>query len=136
MLLGTQHWKRGLALTAVVNSTTTRFVLYKLYDNRRQCRWLMLWYKICKYCALAEEGSRNQTLCQTGTDHPNLPTKAFLPAMQHFGKAALRVTKNYTKGYSDTQSKVRDATSNDPWGPSGTQMNDIAQMTYNQSVVP
>jgi len=52
--------------------------------------------------------------------------------MQHFGKQALRVTKNYTKGYSDTQAKVRDATSNDPWGPSGTQMNEIAQMTYNQ----
>ena len=45
---------------------------------------------------------------------------------------ALRVAKNYTKGYSDVQSKVRDATSNDPWGPSGTQMNEIAQMTYNQ----
>lgn len=54
--------------------------------------------------------------------------------MQHFGKAALRITKNYTKGYSDTQAKVRDATSNDPWGPSGTQMNEIAQLTYNQSV--
>ncbi|KAJ7802413.1 hypothetical protein B0H14DRAFT_2892257 [Mycena olivaceomarginata] len=52
--------------------------------------------------------------------------------MQHFGKGAVRVVKNYTKGYSDTQSKVRDATSNDPWGPSGTQMNEIAQMTYNQ----
>ncbi|TFK38529.1 hypothetical protein BDQ12DRAFT_666234 [Crucibulum laeve] len=52
--------------------------------------------------------------------------------MQHFGKAALRVTKNYTKGYSDTQAKVRDATSNDSWGPSGTQMNEIAQLTYNQ----
>ncbi|KAF8603394.1 ENTH-domain-containing protein [Ceratobasidium sp. AG-I] len=54
-------------------------------------------------------------------------------SMQHFGKGALRVAKNYTKGYSDVQSKVRDATSNDPWGPSGTQMNDIAQMTYNQN---
>lgn len=54
--------------------------------------------------------------------------------MQQFGKAALRVTKNYTKGYSDTQAKVRDATSNDPWGPSGTQMNEIAQLTYNQWV--
>ncbi|KAG6816897.1 hypothetical protein H0H87_001850 [Tephrocybe sp. NHM501043] len=54
--------------------------------------------------------------------------------MQHFGKAALRVTKNYTKGYSDTQAKVRDATSNDPWGPSGTQMNEIAQMTYNHAL--
>ncbi|KAF9048095.1 ENTH-domain-containing protein [Hymenopellis radicata] len=52
--------------------------------------------------------------------------------MQHFGKSVIRVTKNYTKGYSDTQSKVRDATSNDPWGPSGTQMNEIAQLTYNQ----
>ncbi|KAJ3560303.1 hypothetical protein NP233_g10926 [Leucocoprinus birnbaumii] len=53
--------------------------------------------------------------------------------MQHFGKATLRIAKNYTKGYSDTQAKVRDATSNDPWGPSGTQMNEIAQLTYNQN---
>jgi epsin len=55
-------------------------------------------------------------------------------SIQHFGKGALRVAKNYTKGYSDVQAKVRDATSNDPWGPSGTQMNEIAQMTYNQFV--
>ncbi|KAB5591191.1 Epsin amino-terminal domain containing protein [Ceratobasidium theobromae] len=54
-------------------------------------------------------------------------------SFQHLGKGALRVAKNYTKGYSDVQAKVRDATSNDPWGPSGTQMNDIAQMTYNQN---
>ena len=56
-------------------------------------------------------------------------------SLQHFGKGALRVAKNYTKGYSDTQAKVRDATSNDAWGPSGTQMNEIAQMTYNQYVI-
>ncbi|KAI6001930.1 ENTH-domain-containing protein [Pisolithus albus] len=54
-------------------------------------------------------------------------------SLQHFGKGALRIAKNYTKGYSDTQAKVRDATSNDPWGPSGTQMNELAQLTYNQS---
>lgn len=54
--------------------------------------------------------------------------------MSNFGKSALRVAKNYTKGYSDTQAKVREATSNDPWGPSGTQMNEIAQMTFNQCV--
>jgi len=54
-------------------------------------------------------------------------------SIQHFGKGALRVAKNYTKGYSDVQAKVRDATSNDAWGPSGTQMNEIAQMTYNQN---
>ncbi|KAK7040908.1 hypothetical protein VNI00_009504 [Paramarasmius palmivorus] len=52
--------------------------------------------------------------------------------MQHFGKAALRATKNYTKGYSDTQAKVRDATSNDPWGPTGQQMNEIAKLSWNQ----
>jgi len=55
-------------------------------------------------------------------------------SLQNFGKGALRVAKNYTKGYSDVQAKVREATSNDPWGPSGTQMNEIAQMTYNQYV--
>ncbi|KAI0059167.1 ENTH-domain-containing protein [Artomyces pyxidatus] len=54
-------------------------------------------------------------------------------SIQNFGKGALRVAKNYTKGYSDVQAKVRESTSNDPWGPSGTQMNEIAQMTYNQN---
>ncbi|KZV65737.1 ENTH-domain-containing protein [Peniophora sp. CONT] len=54
-------------------------------------------------------------------------------SIQHFGKGALRVAKNYTKGYSDVQAKVREATSNDAWGPSGTQMNEIAQMSYNQN---
>ncbi|KAI0076686.1 ENTH-domain-containing protein, partial [Panus rudis PR-1116 ss-1] len=56
-----------------------------------------------------------------------------MSTMTHFGKGIVRVAKNYTKGYSDVQAKVRDATSNDPWGPSGTQMNEIAQMTYNQN---
>ena len=42
--------------------------------------------------------------------------------------------KNYAKGFSDAQVKVREATSNDPWGPSGTIMNEIAQLTYNEYV--
>ncbi|KAI0317924.1 hypothetical protein OF83DRAFT_1057723 [Amylostereum chailletii] len=54
-------------------------------------------------------------------------------SIQNFGKGALRVAKNYTKGYSDVQAKVREATSNDAWGPSGTQMNEIAQMSFNQN---
>ena len=60
-----------------------------------------------------------------------------LPIMsiQNFGKGALRMAINYAKGYSDAQIKVRSATSNDPWGPSGTEMNEIAQMTYDQSVL-
>ena len=56
--------------------------------------------------------------------------------MQHLGKGIIRTAKNYTKGYSDVQAKVREATSNDPWGPSGTQMNELAQLSYNQSVSP
>lgn len=46
-------------------------------------------------------------------------------------KGAIREVKNYTKGYSDIQAKVRQATSNDPWGPSGTMMSEISQATYN-----
>lgn len=67
----------------------------------------------------------------------------------------MRSVKNVTKGYSSVQVKVREgesqlsrgavillessksiltlllATSNDPWGPTGTQMSEIAQLTYN-----
>jgi len=45
----------------------------------------------------------------------------------------LRSVKNVTKGYSSVQVKVRNATSNDPWGPTGTDMADIAKITYNSS---
>ncbi|TRM66582.1 hypothetical protein BD626DRAFT_425996 [Schizophyllum amplum] len=53
-------------------------------------------------------------------------------SVQQITKSALRGVKNVAKGYSDTQTKVRDATSNDAWGPSGMQMNEIAQLSYNQ----
>ncbi|XP_035232447.1 epsin-2-like, partial [Stegodyphus dumicola] len=42
-----------------------------------------------------------------------------------------RNVKNVVKNYSDAQVKVREATSNDPWGPSGTLMSEIADLTYN-----
>jgi len=45
----------------------------------------------------------------------------------------IRSVKNVTKGYSSVQVKVRNATSNDPWGPTGTEMSEISQMTYNSS---
>lgn len=35
------------------------------------------------------------------------------------------------KNFSDAQIKVREATSNDPWGPSSTLMSEIADLTYN-----
>jgi hypothetical protein len=40
--------------------------------------------------------------------------------------------KNVAKGYSEVQVKVREATSNDPWGPSGSLMAEISEYTYNQ----
>lgn len=42
-----------------------------------------------------------------------------------------RNAKNIVKKYSDAQMKVREATSNDPWGPSATIMAEIADLTYN-----
>ncbi|KAJ5088855.1 hypothetical protein N7456_012471 [Penicillium angulare] len=42
----------------------------------------------------------------------------------------VRSVKNVTKGYSSVQVKVRNATSNDPWGPTGTDMAEIAAMTF------
>ncbi|PVH94324.1 ENTH-domain-containing protein [Periconia macrospinosa] len=45
----------------------------------------------------------------------------------------VRSVKNVTKGYSTVEVKVRNATSNDPWGPVGSDMADIAQITFNNS---
>lgn len=42
-----------------------------------------------------------------------------------------RNLKNLAHNYSDAQKKVREATSNDPWGPSSTLMAEIADITYN-----
>ncbi|XP_066262936.1 epsin-2 isoform X2 [Euwallacea similis] len=42
-----------------------------------------------------------------------------------------RNLKNIAHNYSDAQRKVREATSNDPWGPSSTIMAEIADLTYN-----
>ncbi|CAG0901888.1 unnamed protein product [Darwinula stevensoni] len=39
--------------------------------------------------------------------------------------------KNISYKYTDAQVKVREATSNDPWGPSSTLMSEIADMTHN-----
>ncbi|KAJ1833002.1 hypothetical protein LPJ63_003084 [Coemansia sp. RSA 2711] len=48
-------------------------------------------------------------------------------------KGVLRTVKNYTKGYSPMQMKVRSATSNEPGAPSIALMGEIAQATYNQT---
>ncbi|CAL8092667.1 unnamed protein product [Orchesella dallaii] len=42
-----------------------------------------------------------------------------------------RNIKNIAHNYTEPQKKVREATSNDPWGPSSTLMSEIADLTYN-----
>jgi len=42
-----------------------------------------------------------------------------------------RNVMNVVRNYSDAKIKVREATSNDAWGPSSSLMSDIADMTYN-----
>ncbi|KAK9449542.1 Epsin-1 [Limtongia smithiae] len=42
----------------------------------------------------------------------------------------VRSIKNVANRYTRAQVKVRNATSNDPWGPSGSEMAEIAQLTY------
>lgn len=39
--------------------------------------------------------------------------------------------KNIVHNYSEAEIKVREATSNDPWGPSSSLMSEIADLTYN-----
>ncbi|XP_066120489.1 epsin-2 isoform X1 [Saccopteryx bilineata] len=42
-----------------------------------------------------------------------------------------RQVKNIVNNYSEAEIKVREATSNDPWGPSSSLMTEIADLTYN-----
>ena len=42
-----------------------------------------------------------------------------------------RQMKNMVNNYSEAEIKVREATSNDPWGPSSTLMSEISDLTYN-----
>ncbi|KAF3846645.1 hypothetical protein F7725_003723 [Dissostichus mawsoni] len=42
-----------------------------------------------------------------------------------------RQMKNMVNNYSDAEKKVRESTSNDPWGPSSSLMSEIADLTYN-----
>jgi len=42
-----------------------------------------------------------------------------------------RTVKNVVRNFSDIEVKVREATSNDPWGPSSSLMGEIADATYN-----
>uniref|UniRef100_A0A4W5K6P3 ENTH domain-containing protein n=1 Tax=Hucho hucho TaxID=62062 RepID=A0A4W5K6P3_9TELE len=42
-----------------------------------------------------------------------------------------RQVKNMVNQYSEAEIKVREATSNDPWGPPSSLMSEIADLTFN-----
>ncbi|XP_055631329.1 epsin-1 isoform X2 [Toxorhynchites rutilus septentrionalis] len=63
---------------------------------------------------------------------PALPTRRMKRNDTQMNVAGIRRNiKNLAHNYSDAQIKVREATSNDPWGPSSTIMAEIADLTYN-----
>ncbi|MGH0156491.1 UNVERIFIED_CONTAM: hypothetical protein FKN15_046861 [Acipenser sinensis] len=45
--------------------------------------------------------------------------------------ALRRQVKNIVHNYSEAEIKVREATSNDPWGPSSSLMSEIGDLTFN-----
>ncbi|KAJ8345188.1 hypothetical protein SKAU_G00293810 [Synaphobranchus kaupii] len=47
------------------------------------------------------------------------------------GSTIRRQMKNMVNNFSEAEKKVREATSNDPWGPSSSLMSEIADLTYN-----
>lgn len=50
-------------------------------------------------------------------------------------KDTMRDTKNFFKGYSRIQVKLRQATSVDPWGPATIQMEEIARATHSPTLL-
>ena len=51
-------------------------------------------------------------------------------------RAFRRAAKNFFKRYSEAEVKAREATSNDPWGPTGVQLSEISDLTYNIRALP
>ena len=43
---------------------------------------------------------------------------------------------NLVMNYTETEAKVREATNDDPWGPSGVQMQEIASYTFTYEQFP
>jgi len=54
-----------------------------------------------------------------------------MSTLESLGKKSMRLAKNYTKGYSETQTKIRNATSNDPGGPTSKELEEISRLSNN-----
>ena len=53
-----------------------------------------------------------------------------LLSMYHHTHTHSLYRKNVVYNYSDAEAKVRESTSNDPWGPSSALMGELAEYTY------
>ena len=66
------------------------------------------------------------------TSYPEFNSQQLLLFDYHFNYSCVYVCrKNVVYNYTDTEVKVREATSNDPWGPASTLMAEISELTYN-----
>lgn len=120
------------------------------YDSRRNTIAV-----VSPHAATAADQS---TVVSSNSTNPNDPVlvlrKSSIESAPAFNKGSamskvVRSVKNVTKGYSSVQVKVRNgrsrsmmmpysvlkpyaATSNDAWGPTGTDMAEIAALTFNK----
>lgn len=62
-------------------------------------------------------------------EQPDLP-HTHTSAVAMTTSALRRQVKNIVHNYSEAEVKVREATSNDPWGPSSSLMSEIAELTF------
>ncbi|XP_051921052.1 epsin-1 isoform X1 [Hippocampus zosterae] len=65
------------------------------------------------------------------TAAPQIPAQLDGPTVAMSTSSLRRQVKNIVHNYSEAEIKVREATSNDPWGPSSSLMSEIADLTYN-----
>lgn len=56
--------------------------------------------------------------------------------IENIVKGAWKSTKNTVLQVPEIEKKVKEATSNDPWGPTGTQMRELAQATHHYQDLP
>ena len=61
---------------------------------------------------------------------PPTPSPCTPSPCTHFPLHPHTYSKNVVLNYSDAEAKVREATSNDPWGPSSAIMTELSEYTF------
>ncbi|KAK5609674.1 hypothetical protein CRENBAI_000875 [Crenichthys baileyi] len=70
-------------------------------------------------------------ICGSQTQLTDIDTEVCGQTVAMSTSSLRRQVKNIVHNYSEAEIKVREATSNDPWGPSSSLMSEIADLTYN-----